>query len=670
MEEYYQHRTIIEKVKDAGKSTYQVLGSLISTAPDYKPQDTGSSRINTGSQGAASTRKKRQSHNPVIDDRTTAGSSYVNSSSSRAASGQTPSADRPSIPSRNSHDGEGVSPTNHSDRKHRPPAAIASVPEGLRKLSTDYANTLLKSQKRSTASGREDPVPHQGPEDKSKTASNKRRKVDNMPPASIADSAKPLKTRDQRDQEAMAQSLARAADKRSLASSAKYGKNAKNVNGRRDPIEVKGKGKAVQADEPEIIELDADSDEEAANPPQQNVSLAAMMKSAAAPSKESVNLKSAQKQSSNNVIAPASPIPLASLHLEDHASPLPRQAYLPPMEEGMSRSAESNHREAPAGEGMAEGRARRRDVTPPNTSPTTRLTMLAAGRASESHIAYAQRLSPQPKSLPSQSLPPPPKLRSPSPCMFQGDGRVVSRPIRERPAWVDNPPYADEGDVALLRQIPLSLVSNFVALADDMDRRGEDQQTFRLEEFLEFRGWKNQIIGTTPDSNGAVLDARHVWAAQKCCRAKRSANIREAEARGMVFWPSGDSSATHEDASEMPEEMVNGLTNDKAVARIDPSTPNRRPVTIAQDSPEFSVQPTPPKRKVNVDRIESPGPSAVRHQQHQQLDQKKDETHHQNQQGDEIQSPQPVKADNSPEDPIEEDDERDEIQWIRETTKA
>lgn len=248
--------------------------------------------------------------------------------------------------------------------------------------------------------------------------------------------------------------------------------------------------------------------------------------------------------------------------------------------------------------------------------------------------------------------------------MFQGDGRPTLRPIRERPTWVDDPPYIDDSDTRLLYQIPPDLIPNFVALADEMDRRGEDEQAFRLEEYMEFRGWKDKILQTATESNGGALDGRHVWAAQKCWRAIKSADIREAEARGIVIFPRNQLPTLDEVPSSMPEETTIGVIDSRGVANPDTCTSPQQTKTVASESPEFSVQAAPPKRKDNIDTIDSPGPTVVPHQNRYQHQQRQPQTKNQNQQRDEIQSPGRMFMEDQPEDPIEENSEPDEIQII------
>jgi hypothetical protein len=558
-----------------------------------------------------------------------------------------------------------------NDRSHMQSAAIASIPKELAKISANNQNTVLTFSKRTTAGGWDDTISHAPPEDKTKSASSKRRKVDNMPPASITNSAKPLKTRDEREREAAAQ-LKALPSKRPHAGTTKYGKNAAITNRKQGAMNVKGKGKAVQTEEPEVIELDSEEEPEVL--PQQKYSLAVLMNGAAASSNELLTLKSAQQQTSNNVIAPASPTPLASSHLEDHDPSRAEQSRHSSMQKRMAtKSMESNGKKAPVGEGKSEQRARRRDNTPPKMSPTTPLTALSAGRTSESHIAYAERSSPHRVPILPQLLPPPPKLRSPSPSMFEGDGRPVLRPILERPACVDDPPVIDEADARLFQQIPPNLVPSFVCLADEMDRKRQDTQEFRLEDYLDFRGWKNQILRTSPDTHESALDAQHVWAAQKCWRAMQSVNIRRAEARTPGTLPTKRSPSTHEATLDKLKQTSTGLIDSKRAASVDPVTPTREAITIAQESPEFSVQPTPPKRKENANSIESPGLFVVRNPQYQQQNQQRGELQQDTPQGDEIQSPDHMEVDeveDPPDDPIEDNDDADEVQYIGGMTGA
>ncbi|KAJ9118250.1 hypothetical protein QFC22_004159 [Naganishia vaughanmartiniae] len=624
---------------------------------------------------AASTSNKQQSSVPADDEWTTAGSSYPNSSSSRVASGQTPLNSRPSLPPQNSHVDESSSTKTSSREKNRQ-SGVAALPADLTKITPSNRNSLLNVDVRKNGNFN-DPFTHRdSPEDNStQSTQHKRRKMNKEPPASIANAAKPLLTRDQRNQKGTAQHGTHASSRRTNTGSTKNGKSVLNVSGNRATMDAKGKARAVESKHQEVIDLD-ESEEELEDLPQQKNSLAAiMMATAAGSSDEPKRLESPDPRPPvNNVIAPASPIPLSSLHIQDDA---PMELVQPrrstDLPGTLTAFVQSNRKKAPA-RGSTEGQpSRLSDVSPSSRSPTTPLTSISAGRASESHISYAQRPSPQPISLPSRPLPPPPQRRSPSPCMFQGDGGLVSRPITERPAWVDEPPYIDARDTGLFQQIPRHLMKHFIALADEMDRRCEDSQTFRLEEYMELRGWKNQIVRTSPSSSGGALDERHVWAAQKCWRALQSADILEAEARGLVIFPSHHPATTHEETSVGPGETTTDLTNGKVVASVDPCTPKRRTVTVAQESPEFSVQPNPSKRKENADMIQSPGPSEVRraqpqHQQQNQI-QHQNRNHnkhlHQKQQRDEIQSPERMEADDPPEeDPIEENSDTDEIQIV------
>jgi hypothetical protein len=211
---------------------------------------------------------------------------------------------------------------------------------------------------------------------------------------------------------------------------------------------------------------------------------------------------------------------------------------------------------------------------------------------------------------------------------------------------------------------------NFVALADEIEARDEEYIDSRVEDYLVFRGWADQAVATRPGRYNVVLCAPHVVAAQRCWRSVRSAQILEAEARGVVF-PYTRRPAKHQEQSgdaqvasgsnqayAVNDQHTSSRYESPVVSRTMPvpaykteseqgtlpRTPRRMSPIVIGPSPEITEQSAPPRAIERIGTFESTVAIEVRSHT------------------DEIQSPDHAGPERSTtrEDPIEDAENRDE----------
>lgn len=390
-------------------------------------------------------------------------------------------------------------------------------------------------------------------------APTKRHKTEHRPTAIIENTVKALPNRRQREQEEVALNSA----PRQVTKAVTYkGKSA----AKRPGVAVKKngmKGKARLDDPPkvpEVILLDDDSDEDDVKPQNDQpvpriVTSKTESTSTSVSTTERANGKAAYRPSLQEVAASAASGETSSTmlqkddslaqHLDPTTGSSSRILLPPPDQLAPSRMQDDGLLETTGysvgGPEFLNARParRRRNSSQTPTATNQKLPQLACtpGPGPQSHIAYARTYKKIPRLLQGSESPEASRQtdRSESPEDY-GDPNPVVQEITERPDWMDKPDLVDDGDFFYLRQTPLHLRMNFVALADQMEYDGiHNYHDCGVEDYLEFRGWADQAIQPESGPQNVKLNIMHVLAAQRCWRSMRSRQILEAESRGLVF---------------------------------------------------------------------------------------------------------------------------------------
>lgn len=425
-----------------------------------------------------------------------------------------------------------------------------------------------------------------------------------------------------------------------------YGRKGNRQNGTQAANASKGKGKGKQETtaKVEIIALDEDTDEDEDSKEVHQQAMAmkgtkadreindvfsasskvnSVVQQRHSPEKPAMASQAESIESASGTGEVRSPIVTISTNILPAPPPLEGDSSM-----GHTGTSKDQHWETtgfaivPTGTGAGQSeRCRSRSVSPTKSKPAPRFALSPSGPGPQSHIAYSNG----PQTSRSAS-------RSPSP-----DLQLEVEPVPDytvgRPDWIDDPPQIDQDDLRLFRQIPHHLRMPFVALADELDAMNEPHLNLNLTmAYLDFRGWSNQGLPAQSDGPNVDLDARHVSAAQMVWRAFRSGQILRAEAEAKTSAGRQDNEQ-ETDAVQHPEpsrgsdtaqEVQNqtapssnhvnstskvppvSTTNGQPEVHSLPDTPKNRPPVEIGESPEFVVQPAPPKNVERIGRFESP----------------------------------------------------------------